>query len=215
MQQFDSYRHKGMRVKLVEQIREKGIVDERVLSAIEKIPRHFFMDKAFLEKAYEDKAFPIGKGQTISQPYTVAFQSQLLKVGYGDKILEIGTGSGYQAAVLAEMGANVYSIERHKSLSTSAKDLLVQLGYKVRCLYGDGFLGFPAFAPYDKIIITAAAPEIPQALLDQLKVGGCMIIPKDEAGAQRMLRISKTNVNDYVTEQFEQFRFVPMLKGKV
>ena len=204
-----------MRQKLVEQIRSAGIEDERILKAIEKIPRHYFMDEAFVEKAYEDKAFPIGNGQTISQPYTVAFQTQLLKVGYGDKILEIGTGSGYQASVLAEMGANVYSIERHKSLSESAKKLLVHLGYKVRCIYGDGFLGYPPFAPYDKILITAAAPEIPQPLLEQLKVGGFMVIPKDENGKQRMLRISKTNVNDYKTEQFDYFQFVPMLKGKV
>ncbi len=215
MERNDLYRHKGMRVKLVEELRLGGIKNESVLKAIEKIPRHFFMDAAFLEKAYENKAFPIGKGQTISQPYTVAFQTELLKVGFGDKILEIGTGSGYQASVLAELGASVYSIERHKSLSSSAKKILVHLGYKVRCLYGDGFLGYPAFAPYDKILITAAAPEIPQPLLDQLKVGGCMVIPKNENGSQRMLRITKTNVNDYKTEKFNYFQFVPMLKGKV
>ncbi|MEZ5002266.1 MAG: protein-L-isoaspartate(D-aspartate) O-methyltransferase [Chitinophagales bacterium] len=214
MNRIDTYRHKGMRQKLVEQIKGKGIEDERILKAIGKIPRHFFMDEAFVEKAYEDKAFPIGKGQTISQPYTVAFQTQLLRVGYGDKILEIGTGSGYQACVLAEMGANVYTIERHQSLSASAKKLLVHLGYKVRCIYGDGFMGYPPFAPYDKILITAAAPEIPKALLEQLKVGGCMVVPKDENGKQRMLRITKTNVNDYSTEPFDYFQFVPMLKGK-
>lgn len=214
MNKIDTYRHKGMRQKLVDQIKGKGIEDERILKAIGKIPRHFFMDEAFVEKAYEDKAFPIGKGQTISQPYTVAFQTQLLRVGYGDKILEIGTGSGYQACVLAEMGANVYTIERHRSLSASAKKLLVHLGYKVRCIYGDGFLGYPPFAPYDKILITAAAPEIPNALLEQLKVGGCMVVPKDENGKQRMLRITKTNVNDYTTEPFDYFQFVPMLKGK-
>jgi len=212
-QKQDTYRHKGMRKKLVDEIREQGITDDNVLEAIEAIPRHFFMDDAFTEMAYKNKAFPIGKGQTISQPYTVAFQTQLLRVGYGDKILEIGTGSGYQASILAHMGAQVYTIERHKNLSQEAKKLLHHLGYKVRCIYGDGFQGYVPFAPYDKIIITAAAPELPKALLDQLKVGGVMVVPKDEKGMQRMMRITKTNVDDYKEELFEYFSFVPMLPG--
>jgi len=202
-----------MRKKLVEEIRRQGITDERVLEAIEAIPRHFFMDDAFTEIAYQNKAFPIGRGQTISQPYTVAFQSQLLKVGYGDKILEIGTGSGYQAGILAHLGAQVYTIERHQQLSKDAKKLLHHLGYKVRCIYGDGFKGYEHFAPYDKMIITAAAPNIPKALLDQLKVGGVMVVPRDEGGMQRMIRITKTNVDDYSEELFDYFSFVPMLPG--
>lgn len=204
-----------MRTKLVEEIREQGIEDERVLTAIEKIPRHFFLDDAFMEIAYKNKAFPIGKAQTISQPYTVAFQTELLKVGYGDRILEIGTGSGYQASILAELGAQVVSVERHQTLSKSAKALLSKLGYKsVRCIYGDGFEGYPPFAPYDKILITAAAPEIPKKLLEQLKVGGFMVLPKNEGKLQRMMRITKTNVDDYSEELFDYFSFVPMLKGK-
>lgn len=214
MKELDSYRHKGMRRRLVDEIRRQGIVDEKVLQAIEKVPRHLFMDNAFLEMAYENKAFPIGKGQTISQPYTVAFQTELLKVSYGDKILEIGTGSGYQACILAEMGARVISMERHEALSAEAKKRIHSLGYKVRCVYGDGFLGYKEMAPYDKIIITAAAPEIPGALLDQLKVGGVLVVPKDEDGMQRMLRITKTNTDEYRTESFNYFSFVPMLKGK-
>lgn len=214
MKELDSYRHKGMRRRLVDEIRRQGIVDEKVLQAIEKVPRHLFMDNAFLEMAYENKAFPIGKGQTISQPYTVAFQTELLKVSYGDKILEIGTGSGYQACILAEMGARVISMERHEALSAEAKKRIHSLGFKVRCVYGDGFLGYKEMAPYDKIIITAAAPEIPGALLDQLKVGGVLVVPKDEDGMQRMLRITKTNTDEYRTESFNYFSFVPMLKGK-
>jgi len=203
-----------MRKKLVEEIRGQGITDEKVLDAIGKIPRHFFMDDAFTEIAYENRAFPIGRDQTISQPYTVAFQTQLLRVHYGDKILEIGTGSGYQACVLAELGAKVYTIERHAELSRSAKEIIHRLGYKAHCIYGDGFAGYEAFAPYDKILITAAAPEIPKALLDQLKVGGSMVIPVDEGGLQRMVRITKTNIDAYAEEAFDYFSFVPMLKGK-
>lgn len=209
----DTYRHKGMRRKLVQEVREMGIEDERVLEAIGAIPRHLFMDNAFTEFAYRNTAFPIAKGQTISQPYTVAFQTQLLRVHYGDKILEIGTGSGYQAAVLAHLGAQVFSVERHKALSQSAKRILHALGYKVRCIYGDGFLGYPPFAPYDKILITAAAPEPPKALLNQLKVGGVMVLPVDSGGIQRMMRITKTNTDDYREEVFDYFSFVPMLPG--
>jgi protein-L-isoaspartate(D-aspartate) O-methyltransferase len=202
-----------MRKKLVDEIHAQGITDEKILDAMEKIPRHFFMDDAFTEHAYENRAFPIGREQTISQPYTVAFQTQLLRVHYGDKILEIGTGSGYQACVLAELGARVYSIERHESLSKSAKEIIHRLGYKVHCIYGDGFAGYEAFAPYDKILITAAAPEVPQTLLDQLKVGGTMVLPVDHGGIQRMIRITKTNTDAYAHEEFDYFSFVPMLKG--
>lgn len=214
MERKDTYRHKGMRKKLAEEVHAQGINDERVLEAIEKIPRHFFLDEAFLEMAYKNQAFPIGRGQTISQPYTVAFQTELLEVQKGDKILEIGTGSGYQACVLAELGARVYSIERHKPLSQTAKKLIASFGYKVRCIYGDGFLGYPALAPFDKIIITAAAPEIPEKLVEQLKIGGIMVIPKDEDGQQIMLKITKLEDGSLKTERSTYFKFVPMLKGK-
>ena len=210
---IDTYRHKGMRKKLVAEIKEQGISDEKLLEAIDKIPRHFFMDDAFTEIAYENRAFPIGKEQTISQPYTVAFQTQLLRVNFGDKILEIGTGSAYQACVLTELGAQVTTIERHEYLSRKAKELIHRLDYKVRTVFGDGFKGYPPFAPYDKILITAAAPEIPQSLRDQLKVGGVMVVPIDEGGLQRMIRLTKTNVNEFKEEQFDYFSFVPMLKG--
>jgi len=215
MERKDTYRHKGMRKKLAEEVHAQGINDERILAAIEKIPRHLFLDDAFVEMAYKNQAFPIGRGQTISQPYTVAYQTELLDLKKGEKVLEIGTGSGYQACVLAELGAKVYSIERHQALSEKAKKLIVELGYNVRCIYGDGFLGFPALAPFDKIIITAAAPEIPPKLLDQLKIGGIMVIPKDEEGQQIMLKITKLDDGNLKTERNTYFNFVPMLKGKI
>jgi len=215
MERKDTYRHKGMRKKLAEEVHAQGINDERILAAIEKIPRHLFLDDAFVEMAYKNQAFPIGRGQTISQPYTVAYQTELLDLKKGEKVLEIGTGSGYQACVLAELGAKVYSIERHQVLSEKAKKLIVELGYNVRCIYGDGFLGFPALAPFDKIIITAAAPEIPPKLLDQLKIGGIMVIPKDEEGQQIMLKITKLDDGNLKTERNTYFNFVPMLKGKI
>lgn len=205
------------RKELVDVVRSKGIKDEKVLDAIMKIERHKFIpDTALHIHAYEDKAFPIGAGQTISQPYTVAFQTELLEVKPGDKILEIGTGSGYQAAVLAELGADVYSIERQKTLYDKTMPFLRSLGYtKMKLYYGDGYKGKPVFAPFDKIIVTAAAPEIPKPLLDQLKVGGFLVIPlNNDEGNQDMLRIIKHSETEFETEQFHKFSFVPMLKGE-
>ena len=211
----DNYRHKGLRKQLVNLLKEKGITNENVLRAINHLPRHQFLDPAFLESAYEDKAFQIGEGQTISQPYTVAYQSQLMEIERGDKILEVGTGSGYQASVLALMGAKVYTIERQKKLFDKTKKLIDALGITgIRMFYGDGFEGKPAYAPYDKILITAAAPEIPQKLLEQLKIGGFLVVPFGEGTVQTMLRITKQSDTEYDTEEFDQFRFVPMLKGK-
>ncbi len=216
MKQGDTYRHQGLRKQLVQLLEEKGIEKPEVLNAIEAVPRHlFFFDSAFIKQAYEDSAFPIGSGQTISQPYTVAYQSTLLDLRPRMKVLEIGTGSGYQAAVLHELGAKVYSIERQKSLYHQTKPLLEKLGYnRVKCFYGDGFEGLPTFAPFDRIIITAAAPEIPSKLVEQLAVGGKFVLPLDEKGYQRMLRITKLEDGSLETEEFEKFAFVPMLRGK-
>jgi len=210
----DNYRHKGMRKKLVDEIRKKGILDENLLSAINAIPRHLFLDSGFLEYAYEDKPFPIGSGQTISQPYTVAFQTQLLEVKPGDKILEIGTGSGYQACVLAELGAKVFSIERQKKLFERTKQLLTLFPYKINLSYGDGYKGLPEEAPFDGILITAAAPEIPDPLLQQLKIGGYLVIPVGKGDVQTMLRITKLMNGKLKKETFGKFRFVPLLKDK-
>lgn len=210
----ESYRHKGLRKKLVDTIREKRISDERILDAIGKIPRHSFLDSSFLEFAYDDRPFPIGSGQTISQPYTVAFQTQLLDVKKGHKVLEIGSGSGYQACVLEEVGAKVFSIERQKKLYLKTKEFIHKLGYTARFFYGDGFKGLPTFAPFDRILITAAAPEIPQPLIDQLKINGKLVIPLGEGETQEMLCITKTSANSVITEKFGTFRFVPMLKDK-
>lgn len=212
---IDTYQHKGMRKRLVEILKEKGITDERVLNAINTIPRHFFLDSAFDKIAYEDRAFPIGVGQTISQPYTVAYQTQLLQVKKSDKVLEIGTGSIYQSSVLAEMGAWVYTIERQKKLYELQKEFYFKKKYpNIKFFFGDGFLGLPTYAPFDKIIITAAAPFIPPKLVEQLKVGGMMVIPVDEGESQRMLRITKLENGDTREEAFDQFSFVPMLTGK-
>ena len=212
---LDDYRHKGMRKKLIDQIRDKGITDETVLEAMNNIPRHFFLESAFLEVAYEDKAFPISVGQTISQPYTVAYQSQLLNVKPMDKVLEIGTGSAYQACVLAEMGARVYTIERQKQLFDEIRTFAYPKKYRwLKFFYGDGFEGLPTYAPFDKVIITAAAPEIPQKLIDQLAVGGQMVIPLNEGEAQRMLRLTKQADGSIIKETFDRFSFVPMLTGK-
>lgn len=210
----DTYRHKGLRKKLVDSIREKGITDENVLEAMMNIPRHFFLDTALQDIAYEDRAFPISEGQTISQPYTVAYQTLLLHVKQYDKVLEIGTGSVYQATVLAEMGAQVFTIERQKNLYEKSKNFIFRSKYpNIKFFYGDGFEGLPTYAPFDKIIITAAAPVIPPKLLEQLKVGGKMVIPVDEGKYQRMLRITKKE-DGFEEEAFENFSFVPMLKGK-
>jgi protein-L-isoaspartate(D-aspartate) O-methyltransferase len=211
----DTYRHKGLRKKLVDSIREKGISDENVLAAMMNIPRHYFLDTALEHIAYQDRAFPIGEGQTISQPYTVAFQTQLLNVKPFDKILEIGTGSAYQAIVLAEMGANVYTIERQKKLYELNKSFVLKSKYpNIKFFYGDGFEGLPTYAPFDKILITAAAPFVPPKLLDQLKSGGKMVIPLDEDGLQKMTRITKNEDGTFGEETFSDFSFVPMLKGK-
>ncbi len=203
-----------MRRKLVEQLSAKGIRDEQILNAIGTLPRHFFLDKAFEEWAYQDKPFPIGNEQTISQPYTVAYQTSLLKVKKRDKILEIGTGSGYQAGILAMLGARVYTIERQELLHRRAKKLLdqLQLG-NIRCYLRDGYKGLPEFAPFDKILVTAGAPEIPEPLLLQLKVGGQLVIPVGDK-AQKMLRLTRLNkAGDVETEKFADFKFVPFLKG--
>lgn len=211
----DNYRHKGLRKKLVDEIKLKGITDERVLEAIQAVPRHFFLDSAFTQIAYDDKAFPIGEGQTISQPYTVAYQTQLLQCKPFDKVLEIGTGSGYQAAVLGAMGVWVFSIERQKKLFESNKDFAYLKSFRnIKLFYGDGFEGLPTYAPFDKVIITAAAPHVPEKLLQQLKVGGIMVIPVNEDDVQRMMRITKTGEDSYEEEKFDRFSFVPMLEGR-
>lgn len=211
----DTYRHKGLRKKLIDTIREKGVTDEKVLAAMSNIPRHFFLDTALQDIAYEDRAFPIAEGQTISQPYTVAYQTELLQVHQYDKILEIGTGSAYQATILAEMGAQVFTIERQKNLFEKNKNFVFRSKYpNIKFFYGDGFEGLPTFAPFDKIIITAAAPEIPPKLVEQLKAGGKMVLPLDEDHHQRMVRIIKNEDGGYEEESFENFSFVPMLKGK-
>jgi len=210
----DTYRHKGMRVRLAEKLQDAGIVDERILQAIMTVPRHFFFfDKAFVEKAYLNNAFPIGEEQTISQPYTVAYQSEILQIEAGDRVLEIGTGSSYQAAILATMGAKVYTIERNQKLHKKAKRLLQELHYDdVIAIFGDGYEGAPSFAPFDKVIVTAAAPEIPKKLIEQLRVGGLMVIPVGEDG-QVMMKITKVSETEYTVEEKGKFRFVPMLKG--
>ncbi|RAJ05277.1 protein-L-isoaspartate(D-aspartate) O-methyltransferase [Chitinophaga skermanii] len=212
---IDDYKQKGLRKQLVDTIRSKGITDENVLTAINNIPRHFFLDTAFEGIAYEDRAFPIGEGQTISQPYTVAYQSQLLEVRPMEKILEIGTGSAYQACVLAELKANVYTIERQKKLFDANKNFVFKNKYRnIRFFYGDGYEGLPTYAPFDKVIVTAAAPSLPAKLLQQLKVGGKMVIPVGEGDVQRMMRITKLGDEDFSTEIFDDFSFVPMLAGK-
>lgn len=211
----DNYKHKGLRRDLVQILRGKGITDERVLAAIEKIPRHFFLDTAFERHAYEDKAFPIAAGQTISQPYTVAYQTQLLEIKKWDKVLEIGTGSAYQASVLAEVGASVYTIERQRELYDFIGKFDFLKSYPtIRRFYGDGYLGLPSFAPFDKIIITAAAPYIPPKLVEQLKPGGLMVIPVGDEAGQKMLRLTKDKDGSIHEEELGAFSFVPMLEGK-
>ena len=212
----DTYRHKGLRKKLVDTVRNKGITDEKVLTAIMNVPRHFFLDSAFDELAYDDRAFPIGEGQTISQPYTVAYQTQLLDLKPFMKVLEIGTGSAYQAVVLAEMGAQVYTIERQKKLFDENRKFGFLKKYQsIKCFYGDGFEGLPTFAPFDRVLITAAAPEIPPKLIEQLKPGGMMVIPLGVGEVQRMMRITKMDNGAMKEEVFDNFSFVPMLGGKI
>ncbi len=211
---LDTYRHKGLRKKLVEEIKAKGITDEKVIKAIGDIPRHFFMDGAFTEFAYADKAFPIGAGQTISQPYTVAFQTQELQIKKGDKVLEIGTGSGYQTAVLLECGARVFTIERQKLLSDKVRTLLPQMGYHPNFFYGDGYKGLASFAPFDKILVTCGATFIPELLVNQLKPGGRMMIPVGEGDVQEMTLLTKSIDGQVGTEKLGSFKFVPMLGDK-
>lgn len=212
--QEDNYRHKGMRRILVEQLRNKGISDENVLAAINNVPRHAFLESSFLEFAYQDKAFPIGSGQTISQPFTVAFQTSLLEIRKNLKVLEIGTGSGYQACVIAEMGANVFSIERQRKLYMKTKAFLSEFPYNIKTFLGDGNKGLPTYGPFDRILITAAAPDIPQTLIDQLKVGGIMVIPLCEnEDCQTMIKLTKQEDGSMKRETFGDFKFVPMLKG--
>lgn len=211
----DNYLQKGLRKQLVQTLREKGIKDERVLAAIDAIPRHFFLDTAFERQAYEDRAFPITAGQTISQPYTVAYQTQLLDIKKFDKILEIGTGSAYQACVLAEMGTTVFSIERQRALYDYVNQFFFIKNYpNLKRFYGDGYLGLPTYAPFDKVIVTAAAPFIPPALVEQLKPGGIMVIPVGDDNGQKMLRITKDVNGNIHEEEMGDFIFVPMLEGK-
>jgi protein-L-isoaspartate(D-aspartate) O-methyltransferase len=212
----DAYLHKGLRNQLVGLLKEKGITDTAVLDAIGSIPRHFFLDSAFDRIAYEDRAFPIAADQTISQPYTVAYQTQLLDIQLGDKVLEIGTGSMYQTTVLAQMGATVFTIERQKQLfDQTAKYIFREQYPTIYFHFGDGFEGLPEFAPFDKILITAAAPAVPEKLWHQLKTGGKMVIPLDESDAtQRMLRLTKKRDGKEKRESFDEFSFVPMLEGK-
>jgi protein-L-isoaspartate(D-aspartate) O-methyltransferase len=213
MDSLDSLRHQGLRKRLVDGLRIKGIKDQKVLDAIARVPRHLFMDSSFIQFAYKDQAFPIGAGQTISQPYTVAFQTMLLEIEPNDKILEIGTGSGYQAAVLLEMGANVYTIERQKELYLKVQQLLPGLGYYPKFFYGDGYKGLPTYGPFDKIIVTAGAPVVPDDLLQQMRIGGRMVIPLGPAEKQMMTVITRTDENDFRKETHGTFVFVPLLKG--
>ena len=210
----DTFKHKGLRQQLVAVVKDKGIKDEQVLKAIGKIPRHLFMDSGFLDHAYQDKAFPIAANQTISQPYTVAFQSELLNIKNGDKVLEIGTGSGYQTAVLCELGAKVYSIERQLELFKITSKFLPKLGYRAKKLiFGDGYKGLKEEAPFDSIIVTAGAPFVPKPLLSQLKVGGRLVIPVGE-DIQVMTLFIRKGAKEFEKHEFGEFRFVPLLEDK-
>jgi len=213
MNPLDTLRHQGLRKRLVEGLRIKGIKDEKVLNAISKVPRHLFMDSGFIQFAYRDQAFPIGAGQTISQPYTVAIQTWLLQLSPNDKVLEVGTGSGYQAAVLLEMGVNVFTIERQRELYLKVQQLLPSLGYFPKFFYGDGYKGLPTYGPFDKIIVTAGAPYIPEDLMQQLTIGGRMVIPLGPTDRQTMTVVVRTGENEFKKETHGTFVFVPMLKG--
>ncbi|MDP4183842.1 MAG: protein-L-isoaspartate(D-aspartate) O-methyltransferase [Bacteroidota bacterium] len=210
---IDNFQHKGLRKRLVDGLRLRGIRDERVLEAIGKVPRHLFMESSFVRFAYKDQAFPIGAGQTISQPYTVAIQTQLLEVHPNDKVLEIGTGSGYQAAILLEMGADVYTIERQKELFIRTQKLLPKLGYQPHFFLGDGYKGLPTYGPFDKILVTAGAPFIPEDLKVQLKVGGLMVIPVGSYERQRMFVVRRVSETKFENSVHGDFIFVPLLPG--
>lgn len=211
----DTPRHQGLRKRLVDGLKIKGIRNEKVLEAMGKVPRHLFMESSFINFAYKDQAFPIGAGQTISQPYTVAFQTQLLNIQKNDKILEVGTGSGYQAAVLLEMGAKVFTIERQRELYVKVQKFLPEIGYSPTCFFGDGYKGLPNLAPFDKILVTAGAPFIPNDLKLQLKVGGKLIVPVGDSERQEMYEITRVSEEDYTSLKRGGFVFVPMLKGTV
>jgi protein-L-isoaspartate(D-aspartate) O-methyltransferase len=211
---IDSFKHKGLRKILVESVAAKGIRDAAVLRAMETVPRHFFFDSSFLKFAYEDKPFPIAAGQTISQPYTVAFQSELLRIRRGDKVLEIGTGSGYQACILAEMGAKVFTIERQRALFDKAIKFIPTLSYTIKIFYGDGYKGLPTFAPFDKVLVTAGAPYIPQPLIEQLKIGGILVIPVGASDTQTMISITRISETEFEKREHGSFRFVPLLGDK-
>ncbi len=211
---IDTHRHRGLRQQLVTELKSKGIKDEKILDAFMNIPRHYFLEKTFADWAYRDVAFPIDADQTISQPYTVAFQTSLLDIKKGDKVLEIGTGSGFQACVLSYVGAKVYTIERQKSLYDKTEILLHKIGFgNVRTLFGDGYLGAPRFAPFDKILLTAGATELPTTLIDQLKPEGVIVIPIGEGNTQKMVKITKNLDGSFKKEDFGNFKFVPFLKG--
>lgn len=210
----DTFRHKGMRRKLVDELKKKGISDQRVLDAIMNVPRHVYMDNAFLHFAYEDTAFPIGAGQTISQPYTVAFQTELLELQPRQKVLEIGTGSGYQSAVLCELGVKVFTIERQKELYEKSTLLLKKLSYNARVFYGDGYKGLPAYAPFDAILVTCGAPYVPEDLVKQLKTGGKIVIPVGEGAAQTMKKLIKSERGEVTEEEYGTFKFVPMVQNR-
>lgn len=208
----DTLLHKGMRRKLIEELREKGIKSEAVLIAFDQVPRHFFLDPAFIKQAYSNIAFPIGEQQTISHPYTVAFQTELLDIKKGDKVLEIGTGSGFQTAILCKVGARVISIERQSKLFKETNIRLKKLGFNANLIFGDGYKGRPATAPYDKILVTCGAPFIPEALLGQLKIGGILVIPVGEGEKQEMTRLTRVSETSFNKETFGDFSFVPMLE---
>ena len=211
----ETLRHQGMRKKLTDGLKIKGIRNEKVLEAIGKVPRHLFMESTFIQFAYKDQAFPIGAGQTISQPYTVAVQTQLLEIEKGDKVLEVGTGSGYQAAVLLEMGAKVFTIERQKELYMKVHKFLPEIGYNPACFFGDGYKGLPNFAPFDKIIVTAGATSVPEDLKEQLAVNGRLVIPVGSEHRQEMTVITRISENEFRNEKHGDFVFVPLLKGTV
>jgi protein-L-isoaspartate(D-aspartate) O-methyltransferase len=209
----DSFKHKGLRKLLIEELRQKGISNEKVLEAFFEVPRHYFLDLAFEKQAYSNMAFQIGAGQTISHPYTVAFQTELLQLTKGEKVLEIGTGSGFQTSILCAMGMKVFSIERQKELYLKAKPIIHHMHYNPKLFYGDGYKGRPLDAPFDKILVTCGAPYIPDALLQQLKVGGLLVIPIGEGEKQLMQRITKISEKEFKTEEFGVFSFVPMLEN--